>query len=583
MDDKKSSDFLWKIVLCGDSFVGKTTIRKRAMGEHFAEEYISTVGADFSSYKLKFGDLTIGFQVWDLAGQDKYKYIRSSFYGGATGCFLVFDTTNPTSMKSLSTWVDEAIRYSNGTIEIFIICANKVDLKNQREISRETGLKYTQALRESSGLQCEYIETSALTGENIDIAFDKMARCLLEREGVSPIKPKETTVTEETIELITHDEKIQKVTELETMERAVEQPISKIIDTIPSTRKSIIEEDTEEETEKLIAEVMAVLDETDEIIIGRKTTKDGEKAITISRDSIESKLPKKDKEPKISSELERVLKQINLKLDSLTERLKDLEEEISYTKDSSIYSSEIAEDEEPIEEEFVEEIPQENLSDEIDLLSRLPPLTETADDSELEEPEIDEPLEEALVEEEFEEQENQEESDDSYLTLPVIEETIPTDQEDDSYDAEQKALESLLETSPIEPFKEQKDDISSSKDTNEEVEETEKPKTTTIRNLQEIPDNGYVEIPDQEPLLPIEDEDYDEDTEVIGTELSSAMISELKDMSEEADEAEVPPFVPQLQIDTQEKKNLCPICGEEMKYIRQYQKYYCVKCGRYLI
>ena len=80
LDEKKASDFLWKIVLCGDSFVGKTTIRKRAMGEHFAEEYISTVGADFSSYKIRLGDLTIGFQVWDLAGQDKYKYIRSRFY-----------------------------------------------------------------------------------------------------------------------------------------------------------------------------------------------------------------------------------------------------------------------------------------------------------------------------------------------------------------------------------------------------------------------------------------------------------------------------------------------------------------------
>ncbi|HUT82586.1 MAG TPA: Rab family GTPase [Candidatus Bathyarchaeia archaeon] len=584
MDDKKSSDFLWKIVLCGDSFVGKTTIRKRAMGEHFAEEYISTVGADFSSYKLKFGDLTIGFQVWDLAGQDKYKYIRSSFYGGATGCFLVFDTTNPTTMKNLSTWVDEAIRYSNGTIEIFVICANKVDLKNQREISRETGLKYTQALRESSGLQCEYIETSALTGENIDIAFDKMARCLLEREGVSPIKSKEVSVTEETIELITHDEKIQKTSELETMEKAVEQPISKIIDTIPSTRKSIIaEEDAEEETEKLIAEVMAVLDETDEIIIGRKTTKDGEKAITVSRDSIESILPKKEKEPKISNELERVLKQINMKLDSLTERLKDLEEEISYTKDSNIFSSEVVEDEsiekELIEDETIDEISPENLRDELDLLSQLPPPINAIE----EKVETDESLEDEFEEDKIEEQEIQEETDDSYLTLPTIEDTKPWSVKEDAFDEDQKVLESLLETAPFESKIDYKNELSSSKETEEEVVETERKSSTTIQGLQEIPDNGFVEIPNQEPLLNIEDEEYDEDTEVIGTELSSAMISELKDMSEEADEAEIPTLAPLLQLDTQEKKNLCPICGEEMKYIRQYQKYYCVKCGRYLI
>ncbi|MBN1331248.1 MAG: hypothetical protein JXA54_17400 [Candidatus Heimdallarchaeota archaeon] len=61
------------------------------------------------------------------------------------------------------------------------------------------------------------------------------------------------------------------------------------------------------------------------------------------------------------------------------------------------------------------------------------------------------------------------------------------------------------------------------------------------------------------------------------------MISELKDMSEEADDTEIPSLAPHLQVDTEEKKNLCPICAEEMKYIRQYQKYYCVKCGRYLI
>ncbi|NPE09173.1 MAG: GTP-binding protein, partial [Asgard group archaeon] len=334
MEDKKSSDFLWKIVLCGTSFVGKTTVRKRAMGEHFAEEYISTVGADFSSYKLKLGDLTIGFQVWDLAGQDKYKYIRSSFYGGATGCFLVFDVTNPKSMKDLSSWVDEAIRYSNGTIEIFVICANKIDLKDNREITKDMGEQYALALRESSGLQCEYIETSALTGENIDVAFDLMAKCLLEREGISPVGPKE-----EIIEVA--EEKTASVTEAQiegseplAVESISETSTTKVIDTIPSTSKSIIiEEDSGEATEKLIAEVMAVLDETDEIIIGREKTEDGERAITITKDEITERVVDDDEQaPEISNELERVLGQINIKLDSLTDRLKGLEEEISQVK-----------------------------------------------------------------------------------------------------------------------------------------------------------------------------------------------------------------------------------------------------------
>ena len=333
MEDKKSSDFLWKIVLCGASFVGKTTVRKRAMGEHFAEEYISTVGADFSSYKLKLGDLTIGFQVWDLAGQDKYKYIRSSFYGGATGCFLVFDVTNPKSLKDLSSWVDEAIRYSNGTIEIFVICANKIDLKDNREITKDMGEKYALALRESSGLQCVYIETSALTGENIDVAFDLMAKCLLEREGISPVRTKEDIIE-------VADERSASVTEPQiegsepqAAESILETTTTKVVDTIPSTSKSIIiDEDSGEATEKLIAEVMAVLGETDEIIIGREKTKDGERAITVTRDEITERVVEDEQAPDISNELERVLGQINIKLDSLTDRLKGLEEEISHVK-----------------------------------------------------------------------------------------------------------------------------------------------------------------------------------------------------------------------------------------------------------
>ncbi|MHA1213418.1 MAG: hypothetical protein ACTSSH_13285, partial [Candidatus Heimdallarchaeota archaeon] len=109
--------------------------------------------------------------------------------------------------------------------------------------------------------------------------------------------------------------------------------------------------------------------------------------------------------------------------------------------------------------------------------------------------------------------------------------------------------------------------------------------STNFRGLDEIPNDELVDIPNEEPLLAIEDEDEDdpEDEGLIGTELSSAMISELKDMSEEAEKQSVPTIAPPLQTESVEKKSVCPICGEAMKYIRQYKKYYCVKCGRYLI
>ncbi len=572
MGDKKSTDFLWKIALAGDSFVGKTTIRKRAMGEHFAEEYISTVGADFSSYKLKLGDLVIGFQVWDLAGQDKYKYIRSSFYGGATGCFLVYDVTNPMSLKSLSTWVDEAIRYSNGTIEIFIICANKIDLKGKREISRETGMKYTQALRESSGLQCEYIETSALTGENIDVAFDMMAKCLLEREGISPAKLQEPTMPPS--QELTVEEKPLELLKTEHERKETTQ----IIETIPAAKASIVEkkEEAASQTDKLIAEVMAVLDETDEIIIGKEQTKTGERVITISKTDAEKTLPKVEEEPQISSQLETILKQINKKLDGLTNRLKDLEEEISSVK--------MAGPEKPVREEVpkradrkeLEEVSEKEEEDELDLLAQLP-LPSEGEKKE----------ERAEEKEEFEEQKE-----------TIKQETRPESSMDSNLDEEEAALESLLETSPQKESTEEFQTDTLTNNDNSSTEEAqfnqegraEENERESITDLEDLPDEELVEIPDAEPLIPLSgdtDEEIIEDRSVLGTELSSALISELKDIEGEEEKngaaTETQLITQPLKVEEMDEKHLCPICGEKMKYIRQYKRFYCVKCGRYLI
>ena len=542
MNTKIPTDFLWKIVLTGDSFVGKTTIRKRAMGEHFAEEYISTVGADFSSYKLKLGDLSIGFQVWDLAGQDKYKYIRSSFYGGATGCFLVFDVTNPKSLNSLSNWVDEAIRYSNGTIEIFIICANKIDLKNQREISRETGESYAKALRESSGLQCTYIETSALTGENIDIAFDAMAKCLLEREGITPVRTKEDSIpiTEKESVSIGPSEEIE--TQLKT--QIIEDSTQEAVKDLP--KSALVADDDIEETDKLIAEVMNVLDETNDVIIGREITAEGERAITVPKNSFKGKIV--EEEPKITPELERVLKSINLKLDSMTHRLKDLEEEIANVKVNGVPSKS--------EQEEIDEV-KEAISD----------LRENLEVIESEHSEIvEEEAEESVITDiETPKEEFIEEIEEVEIGISELEE-------------DEKMLESILtidtESKIEEEIKEADDSetLPTQKDTDADI----------LEELVDLPDDELVDLPDEEDMEILEDVSEKSDS-IIGTELSSAMISELKDMSDE-EEIEQEEFLTHpLKLTDEEEKKKCPICGEPTKFIRQHNRHYCVKCGRYLI
>ncbi len=533
MMNKKQADFLWKIVLTGDSFVGKTTIRKRAMGEHFAEEYISTVGADFSSYKARIGNLMTSFQIWDLAGQDKYKYIRSSFYGGATACFLVFDVTNPNSLNSITNWVDEAIRYSNGTIEIFIVCANKIDLKGKRVITRETGEQFATALKESSGLQCAYIETSALTGENIDIAFDLMAKCLLEREGITPLK-----AIEDAIDIPPVKQKDDEV--IEEKPSMSQKPLTEPIIIVPTfepekdkpIKKSVmVGGDDEEETQKLIEEVMSVLDETNDVIIGREKTDEGERVITVPKNSIKgTKVEQEEVEPLVTPELERVLNSINFQLDSLTSRLRDLEEEITNVKVNGI---KIEEEKEEIEDTIGE------ISDDLDVLASIDE-PEVSDAGVIDQVETDEP--EELIEEN------------------IIEEIQEVPLDVSNLDDDQKVLESLLDF------------------------DEDSPPQTEISELVDLPEDDLVEIIEEEPLVPIQDDEYiPTDDSVIGTELSSAMISELKDMSEDESKSAEPQIGQHLSGTKTEHKNKCPICGEDAKFIRQYNKYYCVKCGRYLI
>ncbi|MHA1212023.1 MAG: hypothetical protein ACTSSH_06145, partial [Candidatus Heimdallarchaeota archaeon] len=264
--------------------------------------------------------------------------------------------------------------------------------------------------------------------------------------------------------------------------------------------------------ERLIAEVMNVLDETEEIIIGRETTQNGERAITVPKSSIEEKLPEKEEEPKISSELERVLTQINSKLDSLTERLKGLEVEISHVKED---------DQEPelIESEEVEEI-IEDVRDELDILAQLPlpseePVKEEATtfDEPLTKPiDLQPPVTDQITDtsEEYNEEAALTEIIDTITPepLPTPPPPPPKEEEEDQLTKDQHVLESLLELDPPEPVTTVED--APAEDEEETIEETLPTGSTNFRGLDEIPNDELVDIPNEEPLLAIEDEDEDD-------------------------------------------------------------------------
>ncbi|MHA2027992.1 MAG: Rab family GTPase [Candidatus Kariarchaeaceae archaeon] len=160
----------YKIILIGDPRVGKTSIRKKYMGEGFKGNYMVTLGADFAIKRL---DKDV-MQIWDLAGQPVYQSVRSSYYGGAEGIILVFDITSRETFYNCAKWLNEVVSNLDYLIPLILV-GNKNDLRSGNspdEISPQEGENYAKELSKWSGFDVGYIETSALTGLNIDNIFD---------------------------------------------------------------------------------------------------------------------------------------------------------------------------------------------------------------------------------------------------------------------------------------------------------------------------------------------------------------------------------------------------------------------------
>ncbi|MHA2091851.1 MAG: Rab family GTPase [Candidatus Kariarchaeaceae archaeon] len=197
-----SKQFLFKILLCGDGAVGKTSIREQYMGRGFQGSYMKTIGADFASHKTEIQDHQVTYQIFDLAGQDAYTVARKSFYKGGQAAFLIFDLQDPNSLHNLKTWINDSIENSNGSIGTFVVLGNKADLADTRQVSSEMAIEYCHRLSAETGLNFVFLETSAKTGMNISLAFDIMGNRLLRKhnidveldlpEGTTVIKPRDS-------------------------------------------------------------------------------------------------------------------------------------------------------------------------------------------------------------------------------------------------------------------------------------------------------------------------------------------------------------------------------------------------------
>ena len=136
MDDDDNYDLIFKIVLIGDSGVGKTNILSRYINNQFSLTTQATVGVEFGSKIIKKGEKLIKLQIWDTAGQERYKSITSAYYKGSKGAFVVYDISRKITFENVDKWIGEL--KSNGSEDVLImLVGNKTDLKEQREIFEE--------------------------------------------------------------------------------------------------------------------------------------------------------------------------------------------------------------------------------------------------------------------------------------------------------------------------------------------------------------------------------------------------------------------------------------------------------------
>ena len=167
----KAINAILKLVLLGDGAVGKTTLRRRFLGEGFKAGYSATIGADFAIKRINLENYRLTFQIWDLAGQQRFAAVRELYYRGSRGALLVFDVTNPSSFNNLPNWLEELWKKA-GRVPM-ILCGNKIDLRDEvpKSIPPELGQEYARRLSAALGYEVPYIETSAKTGEKVNEAF----------------------------------------------------------------------------------------------------------------------------------------------------------------------------------------------------------------------------------------------------------------------------------------------------------------------------------------------------------------------------------------------------------------------------
>lgn len=172
-------DYLFKLLLIGDSGVGKSCLLLRFADDTYTESYISTIGVDFKIRTVELEGKIIKLQIWDTAGQERFRTITSSYYRGAHGIIVVYDVTDQDSFENVKLWLSEIDRYANESVNKLLV-GNKADMTARKVVDTQTAQDF------ANELGIPFLETSAKDSNNVEQAFMTMAAEIKNRLASQP-------------------------------------------------------------------------------------------------------------------------------------------------------------------------------------------------------------------------------------------------------------------------------------------------------------------------------------------------------------------------------------------------------------
>ena len=171
-EDYAQYDLSFKLIVIGDSGVGKSCLTTKAVKNNFEDYYQATVGFEFLTFNMKINEYVIKMQIWDTCGQEIYKSLISNFYRNSSLAIILYSIDNKESFEHAENWLTDLKSQANPDVRIFLV-GNKCDLEDERKVSKEEGLKF----KNDQGLDL-FMETSAKTGHNARNVLIEAAKIL---------------------------------------------------------------------------------------------------------------------------------------------------------------------------------------------------------------------------------------------------------------------------------------------------------------------------------------------------------------------------------------------------------------------